>query len=578
MSPLQPVVVGLAILVLCSPVVAGEPSADNSSDAVPDNGPAYGLNESEFYRLWSEDVDDNDLSLESFDQNDVSSRGEFERGLANSTDIPSGSPPQAVEKWNDGDVQDYSPGGTDTSVYPENANLTDGTYIRDAFVSIFAAQPSTILHENETSHHIAPDGEVLAISDYRVLVPEDETDGAHREFWSLRNSQVREIGLTVDGEQVSSASGHQTILEYSNLSGNPELTITATVTAELELLTKDCTSWNSSSNNCDGRWEEEVEIIHASQSPTVSKQVTVNRLTGISGKRVRFEEDEGLVGAAVNPDTRWSTITVDGDVRARSNWWFYTTGKPGWQTMVTASGSETVRNRSSVRPVQTHAYPADEDPHVPTQPEGGEIPLEIEETWGANKSGPSLPSNIDLGAEDPFTNADSIALSSSTLKASSFKQVTVAGIVRGQSETVTLSEEQTVRETNLSLSFTATNSTQGTVLAKVTEASTDDPVTSGNVTVAGQTEPINDSGMATITVRNPSVFVRGAYTPAHWWRTDDPYAGASAVTSPPANFPSFQALARLAVVTLLWFLPLVALVVAIDRLTSGTRFNFSDNS
>jgi len=78
---------------------------------------------------------------------------------------------------------------------------------------------------------------------------------------------------------------------------------------------------------------------------------------------------------------------------------------------------------------------------------------------GTEQTGPSLPLNIDLESASPYVNADSIAVTSTTLDESAFREVTVHGIVRGQSRTVSLSDQQTVRETNLTLTATNANAT-----------------------------------------------------------------------------------------------------------------------
>jgi len=46
----------------------------DSGDAVPADGPAYGVNNSTFQRLWSDDVDNGNLSVDDFDDANVSSR------------------------------------------------------------------------------------------------------------------------------------------------------------------------------------------------------------------------------------------------------------------------------------------------------------------------------------------------------------------------------------------------------------------------------------------------------------------------------------------------------------------------
>nr|WP_255291543.1 hypothetical protein [Natrinema sp. CBA1119] len=453
-------------------------------------------------------------------------------------------------------------------------------YIKDAYVSIFATQPSTILHQgNETTQYVAPDGQVRALSDYRVAVPQGDQNGSQRDHWSIDQTSIESVELSADGRTINTGSGHQATLQYTDLSESPQLTVEANITVQLRHVTLDCPDWNSSISSCDGDWNRDVETPEASKTVSTSQTVVVNQLSGISGNRVQFEANEDQIGAVVHPNTEWSTIAVDGDVRARSNWWFYTAGKSGWQTMVTTTAANTSRSESSVRPVQVHAFPSQQASYVLTEPTGdGKRPLVIEETWGTEQSGPSLPPNIDLGSADPYVNADSIAVSSTTLDKSAFREVTVHGIVRGQSRTVSLSEQQTVRETNLTVTVTEANATHAVVRAKVTENATDDIVTTGRVAVGNQTTTLNNSGMAVITISNPSLLVHGQYQSAPWWRTDQPYEASDDVAKTPANFPDFQTLIQLVVVTILWFIPVAVLVFGFDYMSDGALLGLSNRT
>nr|WP_236996046.1 hypothetical protein [Halobacterium salinarum] len=567
-----------AVVVVAGGMATVTPS--DSGSVVPNDGPDYGVNNSTFQRLWSEDADNGNLSADDFDDANVSSRAEFAHRLARSTDIPFDQPPQAAGDWNNGDFGDYSPGDRDSSIHPESASLEDGVYIKDAYVSIFATQPSTILHQgNETTQYVAPDGQVRALSDYRVAVPQGDQNGSQRERWSIDQTSIESVELSADGRTIDTGNGHQATLQYTGLSGSPQLTVEANITVTLRHVTLDCPDWNSSISGCDGDWTRDVETLEASKTVSTSQKVVVNRLSGISGNRVQFETHKNRVGAVIHPSTEWSTITVDGDVRARSNWWFYTAGRSGWQTMVTTTATNTSRAESSVRPVQVHAFPSQQAPYVPTEPtDDGKRPLAIEETWGTELTGPSLPVNIDLESADPYVNADSIAVSSTTLDESAFRKVTVQGIVRGQSRTVSLSEQQTVRETNLDLTVTEANATHAVVRAMVTENASDDAVTTGRVTIRNQTATLNSSGMAVVTISKPSLLVHGQYQSAAWWRTDQPYAASEDITKTPANFPDFQTLIQLAVVTILWFIPVAVLVFGFDYMSDGALLGISNRT
>ena len=585
MDSLRTIVAVFALFVSSSTVVvvAGGMATVASSDsgsAIPNDGPDYGVNNSTFQRLWSEDEDNGNLSADDFADGNVSSRAEFAHRLARSTDVPFARPPQVTEDWNSGDFGDYSPGDRDSSIHPESATLEDGVYIKDAYVSIFATQPSTILHQgNETTQYVAPDGQIRVLSDYRVAVPQGDQNGSQREQWSIDRTSIESVEFSADGRTIDTGSGHQAMLQYTDLSGSPQLTVEANITVTLRHVTLDCPDWNSSISNCDGNWNRDVETPEASKTVSTSQAVVVNQLSGISGNRVQFEAHENQVGAVVHPNTEWSTIRVDGDVRARSNWWFYTAGRSGWQMMVTSTATNTSRAESSVRPVQVHAFPSQQAPYVPTEPtDDGKQPLAIEETWGTEQSGPSLPANIDLESANPYVNADSIALSSSTLDESAFREVTVYGIVRGQSRTVSLSELQTVHETNLTLTVTEANATHAVVRATATENSTDDVVTTGRVTIGNQTTALNSSGMAVATISNPSLIVHGQYQSAAWWRTDQPYAASEDVAKTPANFPEFQTLIQLVVVTILWFIPVTVLVFGFDYMSGGALLGLTNRS
>jgi hypothetical protein len=569
---------GSSVVVVTGDMAAVTPS--NSSDAVPDDGPAYGVNNSTFQRLWSEDVDNGNLSVDDFGDTNVSSRAVFAHRLARSTDIPFARPPQAASAWNSGDFGDYTSGGRSESVHPASASLDDGVYIKDAYVSIFAVQPSTILHQtNGTTHYVAPDGQVRALSDYRVAVPQDDQNGSHRERWSIDQTRIESVNLSAGGRTLDTGSGHQSTLQYSTLSGEPQLTVEANITVTLRHVTLDCPDWNSSISSCDGDWTRNVETPKASKTVSTSQPIVVNRLSDITGKRVQFEAHEDRVGGVVHPNTEWATVTVDGDVRARSTWWFYTAGKSGWQTMVASTATDTTRATSSVRPVQIHAFPSQQAPYVPTElTDDGKRPLAIAETWGTEQAGPSLPSNIDLESADPYVNADSIAVSSTTLNESAFGEITVYGIVRGQSRTVSLPEQQTVRETNLTLTVTDANATHAVVRATVTENTTGATVTTGRVTISNQTTALNSSGMAVITISKPGTLVRGQFHSAAWWQTDRPYAASEDVAKTPANYPDLKSLIQLVVVTILWFIPVAVLIFGFDYMSGGELLGLTNRT
>jgi hypothetical protein len=98
------------------------------------------------------------------------------------------------------------------------------------------------------------------------------------------------------------------------------------------------------------------------------------------------------------------------------------------------------------------------------------------------------------------------------------------------------------------------------------------------VAIRNQTAALNSSGMATIMLSNPGALVRGQYQPSQWWRTDRPYAAAVDVAKTPGNYPDFQTLVQLVVVTILWFIPLAVLVFGFDYMSDGALLGLSNRT
>ncbi|WP_323174745.1 hypothetical protein [Natrialba sp. PRR66] len=511
------------------------------------------------------------MSIDDFDDDNVSSQEEFASGLAQSTDILFEEPPEDVEVWNSGDFQDFSPGDERTSVYPESAELEDGLYIQDAHVSIFAIQPSTVLHSgNESTHYIAPDGKVLVLSDYRVRIPDNDDNGSIREEWSVAETEIDRVELFADGQTIDSGDGHQSTLEYSELSGDPTLTVEVDISVQLRQEVQVCDDYDAVADICEGSWNETVTHHPELMTVTESQQTTVNQLDDGSGQQIDFEADDDRVGAAVHPDTAWSAMEVDDNARVRGNWWFYSAGKTGWHTMATSTETNTSRANSSVRPAQVHAVPYQDQPDVPSSAtDDAEPPLVIEEAWGSQRDGPDLPEAIDITPAETYVSATSVAMHSETLPVDVFDEVTVDGVVRGQSHTLSLSEARTVRETSLELTVLEANSTRAVVQAEVTENATGDPVPTGEVEIGNQSATVNASGMAVLEVEAPALLVQGQYIPEEWWHAGQLYSPSEDRAQTPANFPEFQAIVQLVLVTLLWFVPVTAAVYGFDYLSGG---------
>ncbi len=189
-----------------TPVSAGQGTA-------PPNETDHGVNESTFHTLWSGDTDAGVETLPDSADSDMAE-------LAGLTDIPYNSPPQAVEQWNSGDHREFPETDPGVSIHPSNASLSDGRFVNDAYVDVFAVQPSTRARISRTDqpHYVAPNGSVLATADYRVDVPDDTASSERQSEWSLSSHGITETRLLVDETVETTTRGtHTPRLRYTDL-------------------------------------------------------------------------------------------------------------------------------------------------------------------------------------------------------------------------------------------------------------------------------------------------------------------------------------------------------------------------
>ncbi|WP_254533962.1 hypothetical protein [Natrinema gelatinilyticum] len=536
------------------------------------------MNETQFPLLWSEDLD-RGLGSRGLLTNNTSSRKEFNTKLAGSTDVAFDEPPKDVETWNHGDFQDFDPGDTETSVHPEGAQLENGLSIQDVYVSIFAIQPSTVVHSrNHSTQYIAPDGDVLAVTDYRIESPDDDTNGSTREQWTVLESGIERVELRANGRVIDSTTSHRSTFEYSGLSGTQNLSVAVEISAKLRHDIGTCDEYDSTADRCDGSWETETEYQDERLRAADSRHTVVNRFTDSVGRRVTFENNENRTGIAIHPGTTWSAIEVSDDARLRGNWRFYSAGIDGWHTMVSRTETDTTRRNSSVRPAQIHALPTQKRPDMPSKAtDDAEPPLVIEEVWGLEQGGPSLPDVVGIETVDRYVHLTSIAVRSDTLPADSVDEVTVHGIVRGQSQTIPLEDGGTVHKSNLELTILEADASGTRVRATVTDPATGDPIPTGRVKIGNQSVPVNASGVAVLELDGQyTSLVDGTYVPKEWWHGGRLYSASEDRVAPSPDYPDFQRLVQLVIVTIFLFIPVSLAVYGFDYLTGGALLGLRD--
>ena len=497
--------------------------------AHPPHEPDHGVDEETACTLWAGDEDVTNVSAY-----DAGTEGEEPEicSLASVTDIPLDSPPAAVERWNEGDIEHFPQTGADRSAYPRNTSLENGRFIRDAYTRIFAIQPSTRAHlsPGEQPHYVAPTGTVSGTVDYRVTVPAGDTHGTTRVHWSLVSHDIRETRLEIDGATTATTGGsHTTSVEY-DLDGTTGDTHRIGLVAEIEVglskRTKRCVG-NYTNGSCDD-WDVSREQIGETIVVRDEHEVVTYDLA-VAGHRTAYPDgDLGLVLFKSHP---WLGYSLpDGEVNGV--WRFYVARESDWDSLVTVSDSDQTVAHSPLHPLQVHAYPFEPGPTATPSKT-----VSLLEIFGSEAIPPRLPSTVNLDVlEEPYKASYGIATRTQTTD-HDLAEVTAYGLVRGVTVDVTerLVLDVPVEESNLTLSVE--NETDETVTVEVAlrEAVTDEPINTQNragyVSLAGHRVNTTGNGTATVTVARPDGGLSARFEPGRWWDTRRGYVGDTAVVS-----------------------------------------------
>jgi hypothetical protein len=517
----------------------------------------HGVNATTFAMLWSGDKDGSQTPTQN---------GSAAGWLASGTDVPFDRPPRAVAVWNRGELTDFPETDANRSVFPPQADRTNGTFIKDAYTELFAVQPTTNarLSPTETPRYAAPHGHGLGTIDYRVEAPPDDTTGDRRVFWSLHDHRINETRLRIDGAVETRRNGsHTPSLAYSELaeySGNEHrLTLAATVHVVLQKRIEVCVA-RDLNGNCI-KWD--VTIRYPTETIVVQDSMSVVEYDlSVSGFAARYPN--GDLGRVLYKNKPWLGYALPtGDVRGV--WRFYTARDTGWDTLVTSTENNTTRSHSPLHPLQVNAYPIETGPTA-SPPDS----VTILATYGDETQPPTLPPNISLDSlTESYTASYGIATRSPPDENGS-TAVTAYGLVRGV--TIEVGMEQlastSLRHSNLTLTVINRTTDTVTVRAHLTDPSTGAPIATtdrgGSVVLAGERVNTRPTGTVTRTLPSGVGSVSARYEPGRWWRYKESYTPDSDVVF--VRGTVLQAVALLYRAAIPVSVVLVAIFI-IDRLT-----------
>jgi hypothetical protein len=522
-------VLSVAVLLLASvvTVASGDPPRPGETNST--------LSESEEATLWSRPPADASLSNDEYRETYGENRTTIHE-VANGTDLTFTTPPSTASRWTRYAHGEFEPGDRNASRYPPSAKTTDGAIIKDAHASIFAVSPSTKAHlrPGDVRYYVSTEGAVLGIIDYRLAVPSFRALNVSGGGLRVASHEIAETRLYADDERLATGPGsHRPALDYTTDEGS-----TLTLEADIEVTLVWGSDTGAAAENATGNDSGGATM---TETVTVSDQVAVD-LYDLRAALHFADYPNGDTGASIYQTEPWQGYTLDdtGTARVRGVWRFFTARNPAWDTLVESSQTETRRTASDVLPVFVHAYPSKLGPRAKPEYAGPTIIR----TWGEQQASPrdALPENVTVDV----VNASYVPTYGLAVRSRAFDPdaVTVRGIVYGtEADLITqLAGNRSLRESDLSADIVAENGTGITVLLRLEDAETGDPIVladddriaplanlerEGYIEIDGQRVKTNATGEAVVHLTEQGLYT-ARYEPASWLDSYPVYAGDSA--------------------------------------------------
>ncbi|WP_256393035.1 hypothetical protein [Natronoarchaeum rubrum] len=534
------------------------------ASAHPPVDPGHGINETTFPLLWSGDVD-NATGTPTSGGTSTSAYGE----LATYTDIPFADPPEAIDRWNRGEHAAFPETSRETSIHPEHANLENGVFVKDAYVEVFAVSPSTRarLSPDEMPLYVAPEGQVLGTTDYRVETPATRLDNETRTTWSVSDHAIDETRLYVDGTLEATQSGtHTPSLSYDGLSELPGQTHTLTVETDISVTLRRAIETCTDGDNANVCELERTAVTFPTDRRTVSTdfEVAVHEPT-VAGTRTRYPN--GDLGVAVFTSDPWRGFDV-GATTVTGVWQFYSARDPSWDTLVHSTDGDDERSHSSIHPLQVSAFPSATGPSATPR-----ATSTLLDTYGIERDPPGLPEDVELDVvTDPYTATYGIVARIDAADRTP-ETLTSTGLVSGVEGDYQIESfyEVSTNESTLTLAIENTTDEHVTVSISLEDAATGTPINTTDevdtVVVNGQQVDTDETGTATLTLPRTAGGITARYEPGSWWRTSQAYIGdTDTVYVEGGTLAVLQTLYRMAI-------PIVSILFAVYLLerTTGWR-------
>jgi hypothetical protein len=361
-----------AVLVISSGVTPTVAEADTGSiyewvREVSDDGSKYGIDSTDVVALFSGDDDSYYAAVADTVFSGNISNDEFEKRFYQIGDFTYAEPSEAVEKWNQNNVKEFSAGGRGESVFPygvrDPEEFTDSNYIKDAHVTFYSVDPSTtVLSASGTASQeirVGREISVRGVHSNRLEKPDPrfENDPSKKQKVRLEDYDVTQVRLLTDACDspdecvLDTTSKNHAAIRFNDVflpkQGVQTLTLEVTYHVEYERVTyerdKICLGFGWDTYCSWGKFVVKDTSI-SDDSVTVTDTFTVNS-TLPTATAVKADlpgrADQYHVTGLEYAEWRKLSYTVNGNEfdGVRSNWRFFSSRDQRWDVHCEVDGS-----------------------------------------------------------------------------------------------------------------------------------------------------------------------------------------------------------------------------------------------
>lgn len=318
-------------------------------------------------------------------------------------DFTSPVPPTEAIRWNRGTAVTFDDRGRNTSLHPPGTELTDGEYIKDAYLRIAGPSPATRLHTADGVRLLVPDSSGLVVAtDFRVDGPTDYYGSRVRRIYRLSQLTSSRIHITAAGQDITAETTDRVggaYIQYAHLpfkSGEIKVNKSYRGVWTEEVYHNVCVE--EENGTCVDREWKQVATNYVNETVTVADTITVQQRSGQG--RIALRRTPNGVYLRTTSAQAWSGLTVTaagGRSHLSSEIAFFTMRNRSWDTFVSSTEDGTSAPfRHEFTPVQTHAYPATAGASViNTKPNDLALCL-INETTGPARPYPAQPPGVNV--------------------------------------------------------------------------------------------------------------------------------------------------------------------------------------